>query len=76
MSTHVIMLFDCCRGSKATPQAVAQTPGFQLNVRPSVLSHLRNSDLKNSYIFHATLPHQVGKTRHMPVYLVSAGCLV
>ena len=60
-SIHVIMLFDCCRGKKASPQAVVQPPRFQLSVEPSVLSNLRNPDLKNSYIFHATLPHQVAK---------------
>ena len=75
-STHMIMLFDCCRGKKATTQAVAQAPRFQLSVGPSALSHLKNSDLKNSYIFHATLPHQVVKTWHLLLYPVSSGCLV
>ena len=59
--THVILIFDCCRGSgnvEMNPSATTST-SFQLTVRPSQLGGLKNRDFKNSYIFHATLPNQV-----------------
>ena len=59
--THVILIFDCCRGSGDIEMNSSSTTStsFQLTVRPSELSALKNRDFKNSYIFHVTLPHQV-----------------
>ena len=63
VATHVILMFDCCRGTASlemsAPPPTAAGPSFQLTIRPSELSDLKNADLKNTYIFHATLPNQV-----------------
>ena len=62
VDTHVIMMFDCCRGSSSREMSGPAAPGsppFRLSVRPSELADLKNADLKNSYTFHATLPNQV-----------------
>lgn len=58
VETHVILVFDCCRGNQSIEMA---TPikTFQLSVKPPKLGDLKNADLKNSYTFHATLPNQV-----------------
>ena len=57
VKTHVIIVFDCCRGKKCIE--MGSGPNFQLTVKPSELCALKNADFKNSYILHATLPHQV-----------------
>jgi len=66
--THVIAIFDCCRGTNnlemalidPKPQPEPQPkPAFRLKVLCPELAQLKNSNYKNSYIFHATLPHQV-----------------
>ena len=59
VNTHVILLFDCCRGKKSVEMANVIPPRFQLHIKPSELDDLKNVDLKNSYTFHATLPNQV-----------------
>jgi len=63
--THVIAIFDCCRGKNnleialIDPKPLEQPPSFHLKVLCPELAQLKNSKYKNSYIFHATLPHQV-----------------
>merc|ERR1712130_401630 len=61
VETHVILIFDCCRGKESTEMSMPfkPPPTFQLSVKPSRLGDLKNADLKNSYTFHATLPNQV-----------------
>jgi len=61
VETHVILIFDCCRGRESIEMSTPfrPPPTFQLSVKPSRLGDLKNADLKNSYTFHATLPNQV-----------------
>lgn len=59
---HAILMFDCCRGSKNVEMAamsVDEDSKFKLEVKQSELAELKNAHYKDSYVFHATLPHQV-----------------
>ena len=60
METHAIAIFDCCRG-KMSQEMMGTGPHFQLSIVSTDrdLSKLKNAEMKNSYILHATLPNQV-----------------